>query len=66
VNNTEQHRHRCEVRHLLKLQAEQGTEPVSQYLGGLKKRGAAAVQRLRHDGKEQWSRGNRGAWGDWR
>lgn len=66
MNTTEQHRHQCEVRHLLKLQAEQGTEPVTAYIEGIKKRGEAAVQALRRDGRVQWSRGNRGAWGDWR
>jgi len=62
----EQHRHRCEVRQLLRWRQERGLAWVRDWLAGVeRKRGAEAAQRLRADGSEQWLRGNRGERGAW-
>lgn len=59
-------RHQCEVRFLLAL-TSRSTEKAREYLELVeKKRGAAAVNRLKRDAREQMNRGNRGEWGDWR
>lgn len=61
------HRHRCEVRQLLRWRAEHGSEWAKDWLRGvLKHRGQAAADQLEHDAREQWQRGNRGQPGNWR
>lgn len=65
--STETHRHRCEVRQVLRWRQEHGSEWVMEWLrGAVKFRGQAAADQLEHDAREQWSRGNRGAAGVWR
>lgn len=59
-----EHRHRCEVRQMLKWRAERGSAWVHGWLERAEK--VRPVSRLRRDCAEQWSRGNRGEWGDWR
>lgn len=77
MDTSEQHRHRCEVRHLLRWTIERGGAVVHAWLYGevvgekrvpgvTDKRGQAAADRLRDDAREQWRLGNRGAAGDWR
>lgn len=75
---SERHRHRCEVRHVLRWRFERGLQWVREWLdGGVivngrptpsieKVRGDAAAKRLRDDCREQWARGNRGVGDDWR
>lgn len=59
-------RHRCEVRHVLKLRCE-SLERSQKFLDAAeKRRGKEAVQQLRDDCSAQWQRGNRGDWGVWR
>lgn len=63
----EQHRHRCEVRSVLRWRVAQGSDWVDEWLTGVEKaRGKGAAERLRADCREQWRRGNRGEAGDWR
>lgn len=60
-------RHRCEVREWLKRGIEEPKEWVKQlFVDIAKRRGAKAAQRLKDDISDQWKRGNRGEWGDWR
>lgn len=59
-------RHQCEVRHILALTAQRASK-AREYLEIVeKKRGIAAAQKLRQDAREQWNRGNRGKWGEWK
>ena len=60
---SEQHRHRCETRHLIRQVSERGREWVRQYLDD--KRVAGRQARLRADLNEQIKRGNRGQEGEW-
>lgn len=63
----EQHRHRCEVRMLLRLRATEGRERAQEWLDALeKRRGVKATAAIRADCTEQWQAGNRGDVGDWR
>lgn len=60
------HRHRCEVRHILKL-GDKGKTSVDRFLALIKeKRGAEVANELRADAMQQWVKGNRGEQGDWR
>lgn len=60
----EEHRHRCEVRAVLKWRVERGSAWVHAWLERAEK--VRPVARLRRDCAEQWAKGNRGEWGDWR
>jgi hypothetical protein len=63
----EQHRHRCEVRQVLRWRTEHGREWVFKWLDALPHyRGAELAAQLRYDAVNQWNLGNRGAVGDWR
>lgn len=57
-----EYRHRCEVRFVCSLGP--GCDPFLRDVA--KRRGQEAAERLRRDAREQYRRGNRGAWGDWR
>ena len=61
---SEQHRHRCETRHLIRQASERGRDWVRQYLDD--KRVAGRQARLRADLNEQIKRGNRGQEGEWK
>ncbi len=60
----EEHRHRCEVRHVLAL-ARLNELDARQYLAMVKRVSARGV-RLAQDCSTQWVLGNRGRKGDWR
>lgn len=61
------HRHRCEVRMLLKMWAEKSKAEVRGWINDAEnKRGKEACDALRADVQEQWSAGNRGEPGDWK
>lgn len=65
--DSEQFRHRCEVRQVLRWRSEHGSGWVHDWLATVDKaRGAAAAEQLRSDAAQQWRAGNRGAPGDWR
>jgi len=71
MQEEEERRHVCEVREWLKRRAAMGPREGKPWLAKVlqdiaKKRGAAAAERLKHDVREQWQRGNRGEPGDWR
>lgn len=57
-----EYRHRCEVRFVCSLGpgGDQFLRDVA------RRRGPEAAERLRRDAREQYRRGNRGLWGDWR
>lgn len=76
---TEVHRHRCEVRQVLRWRVEHGSPWVRRWLDGYvdqgtgrqvkgvrQQRGTLAASRLLADCIAQWNLGNRGADGDWR
>ena len=64
-DNSEQHRHRCEVRQILKWRTQDRNKAI-EYLSIVRiKRGDRTAQLLEKDCREQWSRGNRGNEGDW-
>jgi Ser/Thr protein kinase RdoA (MazF antagonist) len=57
----------CEVRQWLRWRAERAKEWLQEALDDIaRRRGSAAAARLRADIGDQWSKGNRGVWGDWR
>ena len=63
----ELYRHQCEVREWLKRGSERDSEWLKNMIKDIaKKRGKVAAERLWNDIKEQWHRGNRGSFGDWR
>lgn len=70
MQNSELHRHQCEVRHYLATRVEKGAggrDWLRRVLDDIeRKRGRAAAQRLKDDIVTQWQAGNRGAPGDWR
>ena len=66
TDSSEQHRHECEVRNLIRAIAEpgRGREWVRQYLDD--KRVAGRQARLRADLNEQIKAGNSGQEGEWK
>lgn len=59
-------RHRCEVRHVLKLRAASQSGAL-EYLEKVEKaRGQGSAAKLNRDAAEQWRLGNRGQPDDWR
>jgi hypothetical protein len=78
MRDDEQHRHRCEVRALLRWRVVEGSEWVRRWLFGYtddegkrvrgvaQARGKAAAERIHRDAAEQWAKGSRGQPGDWR
>jgi hypothetical protein len=64
----EEHRHRSEVRTLIRIRVDLGSwKSVQAYLAlARKKRGELSANRLADDVKAQWLAGNRGIKGDWR
>lgn len=66
ADDHEMHRHRCEVRQVLKWRASEGRKRVDAYfLDVAKHRGQTARQDLERECIRQWERGNRGEAGDW-
>lgn len=64
-DNSEQHRHRCEVRQILKWRTEDRNKAI-EYISIVRiKRGDRTAQLLEKDCREQWTKGNRGNEGDW-
>lgn len=57
------HRHRCEVRHLIALARKEGRQAVVDYLSH--KSVAPRAARLKAELNEQRNLGNTGAWGQW-
>ena len=64
TDTSEQHRHRCETRHLIRQVSERGREWVRQYLDD--KRVAGRRERLRQDLNQQIKAGNSGQEGEWK
>ena len=61
--NNETHRHRCEVRTLIRFSANKGRAWVRDYLAD--KRVAGRAARLRADLNDQIAKGNTGEHGQW-
>lgn len=61
---TRDHFYKCLVRAVLKWRVERGSAWVHAWLERAEK--VRPVARLRRDCAEQWAKGNRGEWGDWR
>lgn len=63
---SKEHMHRCEVRYVLAQRAcSQGD--AWEYLRRVRqRRSEAAAATLEADCRNQWAKGNRGAYGDWR
>lgn len=67
MRSDEEHRHRSEVRAVLRWRVTEGSEWVNAWLDDLPRfRAKRAADQLRADVLEQWRLGNRGAAGDWR
>ena len=63
-DDKEIHLYRCEVRFVCSLSSSQARTAFLAEVA--KRRGRDAADKLRADAREQYSRGNRGAAGDWR
>ena len=64
-DNSEQHRHRCEVRTILKWRTQDRNKAI-EYLSIVRnKRGDRTAQLLEKDCRDQWSKGSRGDEGIW-
>jgi hypothetical protein len=65
-DNSEQHRHRCEVRTILKWRTQDRNKAI-EYLSIVRiKRGDRAAQLLEKDCRDQWTLGNRGEDSQWK
>jgi hypothetical protein len=65
-DNSEQHRHRCEVRQVLKWRTQDRNKAIEYLSIVRKKRGDRAAQLLEKDSKDQWQLGNRGEDSQWK
>ena len=66
ADKSEQHRHRCEVRQVLKWRTQDRNKAI-EYLSIVRnKRGDRVAQLLEKDCREQWKLGNRGLNGEWK
>lgn len=64
-DNSEQHRHRSEVRQILKWRTQDRNKAI-EYLSIVRiKRGDRVAQLLEKDCRDQWSKGSRGDEGVW-
>ena len=63
---SEEYRHQCEVRYVLQWRTADRNVAMNYISDVRRKRGDADADRLEEDCKDQWSKGNRGAKGDWR
>lgn len=62
-----EHMHRCEVRTWMRMRTTRDVVWLRKVLMDIaKKRGEQAAQRLRDDIADQWRKGNRGEFDDWR
>jgi hypothetical protein len=59
-DNSELHRHRCEVRQVLKWRTQDRNKAIEYLSIVRKKRGDRSAQLLEKDCREQWQLGNRG------
>jgi hypothetical protein len=62
LNDTEEHRHQCEVRHYLALARRQGLGWFKAFVVGWKRWPDSKLQR---DFWAQWKAGNSGKHGEW-
>lgn len=63
---SQEYRHQCEVRYLIKRRVKEGRVPIDEYFEGVaKQRGQESLQELMDDVLEQWTLGNRGDDGIW-
>ena len=65
-DNSEQHRHRCEVRTILKWRTQDRNKAIEYLSIVRKKRGDRAAQLLEKDCRDQWQLGNRGEDSQWK
>jgi hypothetical protein len=65
-DNSEQYRHRCEVRQVLKWRTQDRNKAIEYLSIVRKKRGDRAAQLLEKDCKTQWTLGNRGEYNEWK
>ncbi len=63
--SSDEYRHQCEVRQVLKWRVESRNKAVEYLALVRKKRGDSKADLLEKDCKDQWSRGNRGDMGVW-
>jgi len=63
---SEEYRHQCEVRWLLRKRVESRSEALN-YLSKVRdRRGEEAAKALERDVRDQWSKGNRGEEASWK
>lgn len=62
---SEEHRHRCEVRQILKWRVEDRNKALAHIERVREQRGELAAKQLENDSRSQWNKGNRGNKGEW-
>lgn len=64
--SSEEHRYKCEIRHILKLRTlnQQRAMSYIELIG--KRRCELVAKKMQEDASNQWNKSNRGAYGDWR
>ena len=62
---SEEHRHRCEVRQILKWRVEDRNKALAHIERVREQRGDTAAKQLENDCRSQWNKGNRGNKGEW-
>ena len=65
-DNSEEHRHRCEVRTVLRWRVEDRNKAIEYISLVRKRRGEKEADILEKDCREQWKLGNRGLNGEWK
>ena len=66
MNNSEEYRHQCEVRQVLRWRTEDRDKALKYLSLVRKRRGDDVATKLEQDCKVQWVAGNRGEWDDWK
>lgn len=62
---SEEHRHRCEVRYVLRLTAK-APKKATEYMNLVEDKSPERWKKLKRDCRQQWDRGNKGEGGEWR
>lgn len=62
---SEEYRHQCEVRQILRWRTEDRNKAISHIERVREQRGELAAKQLENDARSQWNKGNRGNKGEW-
>lgn len=63
---SEEYRHQCEVRQILRWRTEDRNKAMAHIERVREQRGDLAAKQLENDARSQWNKGNRGIKGEWK